>query len=266
VTRIAEQSVRRVVHYEFPLTEGMRTWLRLGMLLDRLDGEVAGGAGLDHHHALATMFEIADIGARVELKGELLRELERHRAALAPLREHPAVDRAALESTLQQLQVAHDGLSGTAGKLGHQLAANEFLVGIKSRISIPAGTCEFDLPAYHAWKQWPASRRRGDLQRWLQPLAPYARSIRLVVDLVRRSGTPRREIARAGHHQMTLGSARPVVLVRVGVEGDGDSAAIPEVSGHRLLLSIRMLAFDSDGQVRPRTDDVGFEIALCAGP
>jgi cell division protein ZapD len=266
VTAATEQGVGPVVHYEFPLTEGMRTWLRLVMLLDRLDGEVSGDAGVDHHHALATLFEIADIAARVELKGELLRELERHRAALAPLREHPAVDRSALEATLGQLQSAHDDLSATAGKLGHQLAANEFLVGIKSRISIPAGTCEFDLPVYHAWKQWPANRRRADLRRWLQPLGPYARAIRLVVDLVRRSGTPRREIARAGQHQMTLGNGRPVVLVRVGVQSDGAAAAIPEVSGHRLLLSIRMLAFGADGHARPSVDDVEFEISLCAGP
>ena len=31
-------------------------------------------------------------------------------------------------------------------------------MSIRSRISIPGGTCEFDLPAYYAWQQLDAGR------------------------------------------------------------------------------------------------------------
>ena len=40
------------------------------------------------------------------------------------------------------------------------LTGNEWLMSIRSRISIPGGTCEFDLPAYYAWQQHTAARRR----------------------------------------------------------------------------------------------------------
>ena len=40
-------------------------------------------------------------------------------------------------------------------------------MSIRSRISIPGGTCEFDLPAYYAWQQLDATRRRADLLQWV---------------------------------------------------------------------------------------------------
>ncbi len=255
-----------MVPYEFPLTEGLRTALRLASLVERLDAQVAADAAVDHHGALVTLFEIADIAARVEIKGDLLRDLERHRAALQALQDHPAVDRGVLRETLAQLASSHEALLATTGKLGPQLASNDFLVSIKSRISIPAGTCEFDLPAFHAWKRREPERRRADLMAWRQPLAPYARALRLVLDLVRGSGEPRHELARGGTFQMNLAGHRPVVLVRLQVPADEPTSAVPEVSGHRLLLSIRMMRLEDDGQLRPVVADVPFTLTLCSGP
>ena len=34
-------------------------------------------------------------------------------------------------------------------------------MSIRSRISIPGGTCEFDLPAYYAWQQRDATAGRA---------------------------------------------------------------------------------------------------------
>lgn len=255
-----------MVPYEFPLTEGLRTALRLASLVERLDAQVASDATVDHHGALVTLFEIADIAARVEIKGDLLRDLERHRAALHALQDHPAVDRGVLRDTLAKLASSHEALLATTGKLGPQLASNDFLVSIKSRISIPAGTCEFDLPAFHAWKQREPQRRRADLTAWRQPLAPYAGALRLVLDLVRGSGEPRNELARGGTFQLNLAGQRPVVLVRLRVPGHEPTSAVPEVSGHRLLLSIRMMRLEDDGQLRQVVGDVPFTLTLCAGP
>lgn len=255
-----------MVPYEFPLTEGLRTALRLVALVDRLDAQVASDAAVDHHGALVTLFEIADIAARVEIKGELLRDLERHRAALQALQDHPAVDRGVLRETVANLASCHEALLATTGKLAPQLASNDFLVSIKSRTSIPAGTCEFDLPAFHAWKQRDPERRRSDLTAWRQPLAPYARALRLVLDLVRGTGEPRREVARGGTFQLNLAGHRPVVLVRLGVPVDEPTSAVPEVSGHRLMLSVRMMRLEDDGQLRPVGGDVPFKLTLCTGP
>ena len=48
---------------------------------------------------------------------------------------------------------AFNTLNAVPGKAGAALTSNEWLMSIRSRISIPGGTCEFDLPAYYAWQK-----------------------------------------------------------------------------------------------------------------
>jgi cell division protein ZapD len=70
-----------LVRYEYPLNESIRTMLRLEHLFDRLGHLVARDAALDHHFALATLFEIVDVASRADLKSDLLKDLERHKMA-----------------------------------------------------------------------------------------------------------------------------------------------------------------------------------------
>ena len=39
---------------------------------------------------------------------------------------------------------------------------------------------------------------------------------------------------------------------------------VPEISGHRLMVSIRLMKADGEGRLRPYTEDCAFELALCA--
>jgi cell division protein ZapD len=41
-------------------------------------------------------------------------------------------------------------------------------MGIRSRICIPGGTCEFDLPSYYAWQHKTGVSRQADLNlQWI---------------------------------------------------------------------------------------------------
>ena len=128
--------------------------LRLEHLFDRLGQLIERDAPVDHHHALATIFEIMDVGSRADLKSDLLKELEKHRQQLRRLPRQP-VDLGEPRSTsvIGRIDGAFARLNQVSGKAGAALTSNEWLMSIRSRISIPGGTCEFDLPAYYAWQQ-----------------------------------------------------------------------------------------------------------------
>ena len=147
-----------LVLYEYPFNESIRTMLRLEHLFDRLGQLMPRDAPLDHHFALATIFEIVDVASRADLKSDLLKDLERHRASSSRYRGNPAISEAALDAVLAKIEHAFSGLNALPGKAGSALTANEWLMSIRSRISIPGGTCEFDLPAYYAWQQHDAER------------------------------------------------------------------------------------------------------------
>jgi cell division FtsZ-interacting protein ZapD len=57
-----------LILYEYPFNESIRTMLRLEHLFDRLGQLIARDPPVDHHFALATLFEIMDVGSRADLK------------------------------------------------------------------------------------------------------------------------------------------------------------------------------------------------------
>jgi cell division protein ZapD len=251
-----------LVLYEYPFHEGIRTMLRLEHLFDRLGQLVARDAAVDHHFALATIFEVMDVASRADLKSDLLKDLERHRAQYQAFRGHPHISEAALDETTARIDHAHAGLNALQGKAGQALASNDWLMSIRSRISIPGGTCEFDLPAYYAWQQHPPARRRNDLLVWMATLTPLAEALHVLLGLLRESGPMQRMAAPAGQYQQSLPQGKTYHLLRVRV--DNQEGLVPEITGHRLMVSIRFMRADAEGRLRPANEDARFEMGLCA--
>ena len=250
-----------LVRYEYPFNESIRTMLRLEQLFDRLGQLMPRDAALDHHFALTTIFEIVDVASRADLKSDLLKDLERHRGQYQSYRGNPAISEAALDSVLARIEHAFAGLNALPGKAGAVLSSNEFLMGIRSRINIPGGTCEFDLPAYYAWQQHDAGRRRTDLMQWIATLTPLAEALNVLLGLLRESGSPQRVVAHGGQFQQSLPAGKTYHLLRVRL--DGALGLVPEISGHRLMVAIRLMCADGEGRMRPVTEDHAFELTLC---
>ena len=251
-----------MILYEYPFNESIRTMLRLEHLFDRLAQLIERDAPVDHHHALATLFEILDVGSRADLKSDLLKELERHRQQLAGYRGNPSISEAALDEVTGRIDSAFGKLNQVSGKAGAALASNEWLMSIRSRISIPGGTCEFDLPAYYAWQQRDARRRRADLLNWVSTLMPLAEALQVLLGLLRDSGQPHKVLAVGGQFSQSLPSGRVYQLMRVRL--DDALGLVPEISGHRLMVMVRLMRQEDDGRLRASSDDTAFELTLCS--
>ncbi|WP_077034855.1 cell division protein ZapD [Pelomonas sp. KK5] len=251
-----------MVLYEYPFNESIRTMLRLEHLFDRLGQLIARETPLDHHFAIATIFEIMDVSSRADLKSDLLKELERHKAQLQSYRGKPGVAEGVLDEVIARIDHAFNGLNNVQGKAGAALTGNEWLMSIRSRISIPGGTCEFDLPAYYTWQQLLPVRRRNDLVQWTQTLMPMAEALQVLLSLLRDSGSAHKVAAANGQYQQSLGAGRVYQLLRMRI--DPSLGLIPEISGHRLMVSIRLMRQDEEGRLKLAQEDVGFELTLCA--
>ena len=240
-----------MILYEYPFNESIRTMLRLEHLFDRLGQLIERDAPVDHHHALATIFEIMDVGSRADLKSDLLKELDKHRQQLASYRGNPSISEATLDEVVAKIDHAFNGLNQVQGKAGAALGSNEWLMSIRSRISIPGGTCEFDLPAYYAWQQLPAKRRRADLLQWVASLMPLAEALQVLLGLLRDSGAPHKVMAIGGQYSQSLAAGRVFQLMRVRLEAGAE--LVPEISGHRLMVQVRLMCQEPDGRLRPAT-------------
>ena len=249
-----------MILYEYPFNERIRTLLRLEDLFERFAFFVAQEDAREHHVALTTLFEIAEVTGRADLKSDLMKELERQRQTLAPFRGNPGIEQNALDAVLDEIEQTLANLTQMQGKTGQHLVDNEWLASIRSRAVIPGGTCKFDLPSYYAWQQWPAEQRRQDIAKWIAPLLQLRDAASIVLRLARESGQASKVMAMQGSYQQML-SGRTYQLMQVRVAPE--LHVIPEASANKYMLWVRFTM--QDGDVRPRAVDIDvpFNLTLC---
>lgn len=249
-----------MITYEYPLSERVRTLLRLEDLFDKIMHFAGNPGQLEHHVALVTLFEILEVASRADLKFDLVQELERQRQILLSFRNNPDISEDALSGALYEIEQASSQLLAMQGKIGHYLRENEWLMSIKNRAAIPGGVCEFDLPGYHHWLNRDAEIRRRDIDVWIKPMLPIREGLTIVLRLLRSSGRPEIQAATRGAYQLMLGG-RTAQLIRLRL--NPQDAVIPEISAGKFAINIRFLSPDMDQRPRQVEVDVGFELTLC---
>ena len=251
-----------MILYEYPFNERIRTYLRLEHLFQRLGELIRRDEAIDHHYALITIFEVMDVAARADLKSDVMKDLEKQKQILNGYRGNPAISEAVLDEVIAQLDGCFSSLNNLPGKAGQSLTENDWLMSIRSRVGIPGGTCEFDLPAYYAWQHRKGDARRADLERWASTLGPLAESIHMLLKLLRDSGAPQKVIATGGQLQQNLPQGRTFQLLRLRL--DETLGLVPEISGNRLIVSVRMMRHEADDRLHASSEDAAFELTLCS--
>jgi cell division protein ZapD len=255
----AERNATLIV-YEYPFNERIRTLLRLEDLYEKFKFFVNQEHPLQHHVALATIFDMLEVAGRADLKSDLLQELERQKQSLLSYRSNPAVAAEALDAVLAELDNVSNALVNAQGKTGQNIRENEWLMSIRGRTVMPGGACEFDLPSYYAWQQRPAAQRYADIMAWFAPQAPLFDALSLVLRLLRDSGGPVKMIAAAGSYQQML-QGKVYQMLRLSI--DEKLGAIPEISANKYMLWVRFTSQGGDLKPKPLEDDVPFELTLC---
>jgi cell division protein ZapD len=251
-----------VILYEYPFNERLRTYLRLEQLYRRLGELLTRAHPVDHHFALVTIFEIMDVAARSDLKTDVLKDLERQKALLDVLRDNPDISQHMLHQVARQVEQCFKAINEQTGKTGQALTEHEWLMSVRSRIGIPGGTCSFDLPAYHAWQNLDPRYRQRDLEDWAAELAPLGQALDLLLQLLRETGVPQRVAAEQGVFQQAMPAGRTFQLLRLRI--DEHLHLIPEISGNRLLVSVRLLRSENGSKPQLCHEDAAFELTLCA--
>ena len=110
-----------MISYEYPLSERIRTLLRLEDLYEKANYFTAKAESVEHHVALLLLFEILEVAGRADLKSDLLQELERQKQTLEALRSNPAISEQALERVLWEIDQTSSRLYQMSGKFGQDL-------------------------------------------------------------------------------------------------------------------------------------------------
>jgi cell division protein ZapD len=83
-----------------------------------------------------------------------------------------------------------------------------------------------------------------------------------LLKLLRDSGTPQKVITNGGQFVQNLPQGRSFQLLRLTL--NPELALVPEISGNRLMVSIRLMQQGADDRLHASGKDATFELALCA--
>ncbi len=79
---------------------------------------------------------------------------------------------------------------------------------------------------------------------------------------MRDAGSPQKVMASGGHLQQALPQGRTFQLMRLRI--DPSLNLVPEISGNRLMVAVRLMKHEPGERLQASQDDVPFELTLCA--
>ena len=250
------------MHYEQPLSERMRTFLRLEFLYQQMLYNSEDDADWATRATVATLLEVMAILSRGDVRSEVHKELDHQISVLERFQSQPGVDGGRLDTLIHNLAQSRLELGRVGTSFLQPLKDCEFLNAIKHRSAIPGGTCEFDLPEYNHWLRQPFERRQQDLESWLAPIRPVCDAVTEMLWLIRESAQPGDKVAINGMYQHSMQKDANCRLLRVSLAGD--TALFPEISGSQHRFTVRFLEWSTiDSRAVQTGHDVPFQLSIC---
>lgn len=248
--------------YELPLNERIRTLLRLEFLFQQARYSMRGFSVWDSRVTISHILDILSIMGRIDLRSEVVKELERQTSALLAISSRPGVDPTILADTLTKLDTYTQNLKSSKSIASDELTNNELLKLIRQRNSIPGGSCDFDIPIYHFWLKQDPEQRIHILESWLGQLDNYRLSIDMILNLLRESAINTPILAEQGFYQQALDTNVRFQLIRVLLPSDANYYA--EMSGGKHRFSVRFMMPVSGERPMPCSENIEFQLSCCA--
>lgn len=251
------------ITYEQPLSERIRLFMRFEQLMHRFKATANNLSVHDTHSATLILLELYALTSRIDLKADVIREIERIIVNLEKLGMIKSIDQQRLGSIVDKLREELSKLHTSSGPLGGHLKEHELFNMLRQRDSVPGGINSFDLPQYHYWLCNPAEQRQQQLLNWIMPYEILNHPISLLLTLIRESSGKKIILAKQGFFKQTLDTRHPHLMLRIWLPKDSDF--YPEVSSGKHRFNIRFLEL-KDLSTRPQQtqEDVSFELMCCS--
>ena len=261
-TDIAPEPDKQAANYEQPLSERMRTFLRLEFLYQQLLYSLENPASWGTRTSISTLLEILAILSRGDVRAEVHKELDHQIGLLERFQSQPGVDSGRLDSVMLTMSQNRADIAAAGTRYLQPLKESEFLSAIKHRSAIPGGTCEFDLPEYSHWLRQPFERRQQDLELWTGAIRPLCDAVCEVMWLIRESAEPLDKLAINGMYQHSMQKDANCRMLRLTLPGG--SSLFPEISGSQHRFTVRFLEWSTiDSRAVQTGHDVQFLLAIC---
>jgi len=243
--------------YEHPLNERIRNYLKLEQLLSQVHDCYSCNIELSHQIFFSAFFAIIDTLERNDIRGDLIKDLEKLEQNLVLWSRSPDVDDHALEENIQKA-VAFLSQLKCPSPQWLQLKEDKFLSTLKQRYAMQGGNASFDLPQLKFWLNQPLNGIKQQTEQWVKKLDHITGALELVLKFLRQRSEFKAIQAVNGFYQ---DNAENLVLLRMKLPQNAD--CYPTVSGNRFRYSIRFMTPCEQTGKMYYDNDFTFQLARC---
>lgn len=243
--------------YEHPLNERIRNYLKLEQFFEQVYSCASLDISVNHQVFFNALFAIIDTLDRSDIRGDLIKDLEKLQQNLVLWSQAPNIDTSALESNLQETVCLVSQLKVNS-QTWCQLKEHKLLASLKQRFAIQGGNSSFDLPQLQFWLHQPETQIAKDIKQWLVLLDNIKHSLALVLKFIRQRAEFECIETESGFYQ---DNGEGLMLLRIKVAQSAQY--YPTISGNKFRYSIRfMLPCELDGR-RYSNQATKFQLARC---
>lgn len=243
--------------YEHPLNERIRNYLKLEQLFSQATNCLHTDIEMNHGVFFTSLFAILDTLERNDIRGDLIKDLEKLEQSLILWSQSPDINSSALEDNLKQTVALNCQLKSNS-PTWWQLKEDKFLASLKQRFAIQGGSSTFDLPQLHFWLHRAEKLKEDNIKHWLALLEQIKQALALVLMFIRQRGEFQTIETDSGFYQ---DNGEGLILLRIKLSSS--EPFYPTISGNRFRYSIRfMLPCDECGR-RYSNQATKFKLARC---
>ena len=247
--------------YEQPVAENIRNFLKCEYLFEKYTHGLAQGDIWSIRSSIVTIIEISDFVLRINLKVELLKELEKSKLYINVLRENNLIDILKYDVYHEKIVECLNKLNEIENNPSKTIVDNDFLMQIKNKLYIPGGDNFFDNPSYLNFLASNKSKIVDNINKWYNPFNYLFAASELILSIKRSNTKFEKFTSDVSFFEKRLDSSARIDLVRIRLQKNVN--VFPDISVNRQNINVIFkYSFGSKMLSKAIEDNVNFELSL----
>ncbi len=247
--------------YEQPITENVRNFLKCEYLDEKFNCAVKQHDMWSIKSSISTLIEMSDFIFRINIKIELLKDLEKNLHLLEILKKNNSIELSDYDKFYTEMQSNIEKLNSTDISPSRSITDNDFLMQIKSKLHIPAGDNFFDMPSYLNFLSSNKTFILENINNWYSPFKPTFISSILLLDFKRTISKFEYFSSNDSYFEMKLDKSDKTDLVRIKLEKNIN--IYPDISVNPQNINIMFkTSYGANRQSKPIEEKLDFGISL----
>jgi cell division protein ZapD len=240
--------------YEEPVDERIRKFLKLENYFLKLKYHKELDTPYDSYVSLCNLIMIYNTLSRVEVKSDLIREIDFHKQRYAEYIKIDTSDKIKLHSIMEKQNVILNNLYNLKSNYLNELNNDEFFQFlIKHYESI---TTELDY-----WLTRDHATRLNQIDLWRENFRPIENSVYFFLDILRKSSDTKEVCANNGFHLVKLNQEKKIRLLRITMQSD--NYFFPRISLGPQRATISFMLLNEENKYIQIKDNITFVLDLC---